>query len=45
VIQDVQISEIDIAPGLAPRFDVTASTTRFSLDNLIRQLAKTLGGQ
>jgi hypothetical protein len=45
VIQDVQISEIDIAPGLAPRFEVTASTTRFSLDNLIRQLAKTLGGQ
>ncbi len=45
VIQEVQITEIDIAPGLAPRFDVTASSTRFSLDNLIRKLAKTLGGQ
>jgi hypothetical protein len=45
VIQDVAISEIDIVPGLAPRFDVTASTTRFSLDNLLRQLTKLLGGQ
>jgi hypothetical protein len=43
VIQEVQISEIDIAPGLAPRFDVTASSTRFSLDSLLRKLTKALG--
>jgi hypothetical protein len=43
VIQEVQISEIDIAPGLAPRFEVTASSTRFSLDSLLRKLTKALG--
>lgn len=43
VIQSVQISEIDIAPGLAPRFEVTASSTRFSLDSLLRKLTKALG--
>jgi len=39
VIQDVAISEIDIAEGLAPRFHVTASTVRFSLEALLRKLA------
>src|SRR6185436_12217852 len=43
VIQEVQISEIDIAPGLYPRFEVTASSTRFSLDSLLRKLTKALG--
>lgn len=43
VIQAVEISEIDIAPGLAPRFEVTASSTRFSLDSLLRKLTKALG--
>jgi len=42
VIQDVTIDEIDIAPGLAPRFTVTASSVRLSLDDLLRQLAGTL---
>jgi hypothetical protein len=43
VIQAVEISEIDIAPGLPPRFEVTASSTRFSLDSLLRKLTKALG--
>jgi hypothetical protein len=43
VIQEVEISEIDTAPALAPRFTVTASTIRYSLDHLLRQLIKTLG--
>jgi hypothetical protein len=43
VIQEVQITEIDIAPGLYPRFEVTASSTRFSLDSLLRKLTKALG--
>jgi hypothetical protein len=43
VIQEVQISEIDVAPGLYPRFEVTASSTRFSLDSLLRKLTKALG--
>jgi hypothetical protein len=42
VIQDVTIDEIDLAPGLAPRFTVTASSVRLSLDDLLRQLAGTL---
>jgi hypothetical protein len=37
-IQEVTITEIDIAPGLLPRFSVTASSTRFSLDDIIRRL-------
>jgi len=36
-IQDVTISEIDIAPGTAPRFTVTASSVRFTLEALLRQ--------
>jgi hypothetical protein len=42
-IQDVTITEIDIAPGLAPRFAVTASTVRFSLEDLIGRMATELG--
>ena len=37
-IQEVTITEIDIAPHLAPRFTVTASTARFSLDDILRRL-------
>jgi hypothetical protein len=42
VIQDVTIDQIDTASGVAPRFVVTASTVRFSLEDLLRQLAGTL---
>lgn len=38
VIQEVTIDQIDIADGLAPRFTVVASTTRYSLDDLLRRL-------
>lgn len=45
VIQDVTITEIDLSPGVAPRYSVTASTTRFSLDDLLRRLTRAaLGG-
>jgi hypothetical protein len=38
-IQDVQIDQIDVSPsGLAPRFTVTASSVRFSLEDVLRQL-------
>ena len=37
-IQDVTISEIDIASGLRPRFTVTASSVRFSLEDTLRRL-------
>lgn len=37
-IQEVTISEIDRAPGLPPRFSVTASSARFSLEDTLRQL-------
>jgi len=37
-IQDVTITEIDISPGLAPRFMVRASTVRFSLEDTLRRL-------
>jgi hypothetical protein len=37
-IQEVTIDQIDIAPGLLPRFSVTASSVRQSLDGLLRQL-------
>jgi hypothetical protein len=37
-IQDVLITEIDVAPGTAPRFTVTASSVRFSLDDLLRRM-------
>jgi hypothetical protein len=38
-IQSVDISEIDISPGTAPRFAVTASSVRFSLEDLLRRMA------
>lgn len=37
-IQDVTISEIDVSPGLQPRFMVTASTVRQSLEDVLRRL-------
>lgn len=38
-IQDVTITEIDIAPGLAPRFTASASSVRFSLEDMLRRLS------
>jgi len=43
VIQEVTITEIDIAPGTAPRFTASASTVRFSFDDLLRRLAAGVG--
>jgi hypothetical protein len=43
-IQDVTITEIDIAEGLAPKFTATASTVRRSLENVLRDLSGGLGG-
>lgn len=43
-IQDVTITEIDIAPNLPPRYTVTASSVRFSLEDLLRRMVGTLGG-
>lgn len=37
-IQECTIDQIDVAPGLLPRFTVTASSVRQSLDALLRQL-------
>jgi len=37
-IQEVTITEFDIAPGLMPRFSATASSIRFSLDDILRRL-------
>lgn len=37
-IQDVTMTEIDLVPGLAPRFTVTASSVRFSLADTLRRL-------
>jgi hypothetical protein len=42
-IQSVDISEIDIASGLAPRFSVVASNVRFSLEDLLRRMAVAVG--
>jgi hypothetical protein len=38
-IQDVTIDQIGVAPGTPPRFMVTASSVRFSLEDLLRKLA------
>jgi len=38
IIQEVTITEIGIAPNLAPRFTVKASTVRFSLEDTLRRL-------
>jgi len=37
-IQDVTISEIDVSAGTLPRFAVTASTVRYSLEDILRRL-------
>jgi len=37
VIQEVTITELDV-PAVGPRFTVTASTVRFSLDDILRKL-------
>jgi hypothetical protein len=44
VIQDVTITDLDVAPTLAPLFTVSASSVRFSLEDLLRQLAAVAGG-
>jgi hypothetical protein len=41
-IQEVVISEIDVAIGLPPRFTVTASSVRFSLEDLLRKMVALL---
>jgi hypothetical protein len=38
-IQDVTITEVDVAPGTPPRFTVTASSVRFSLEDTLRRLS------
>jgi hypothetical protein len=38
LIQSVEITEIDIADGLAPRFTATASTVRVTLESMMRGL-------
>lgn len=42
-IQEVTIDQIDVAPGTLPRFSVTASSVRQSLDDLLRRMAAALG--
>jgi hypothetical protein len=37
-IQDVTITEIDIVPGLAPRYSAKASSVRFSLEDTLRRI-------
>jgi len=37
-IQEVTIDQIDLARRLAPRFTVTASTVRFSLEDVLRRI-------
>jgi hypothetical protein len=37
-IQEVTITEIDVSPGLAPRFTASASSVRFSLEDLLRRM-------
>jgi hypothetical protein len=41
-IQDVTITEINLAPRLNPRFTVSASSVRFSLDDILRRLGASL---
>jgi hypothetical protein len=41
-IQDVTITEINLAPRLNPRFTVTASSVRFSLEDILRRLGASL---
>ena len=44
-IQDVTIDQIDIAPGLNPRYTVKASSLRYSVEDLLRRMATALEGQ
>jgi len=41
-IQEVTITEINFAPRLNPRFTVTASSVRFSLEDILRRLGANL---
>jgi len=41
-IQDVTITEIDVAPHTAPKFTVTASTVRQSLESILRRMTALL---
>jgi hypothetical protein len=43
-IQAVDIDQIDIAVGMNPRYTVTASTVRFSLEDVLRRLTGGLEG-
>ncbi|MEP7304219.1 MAG: hypothetical protein ABJA98_01750 [Acidobacteriota bacterium] len=43
-IQDVTIDQIDTAPATPPRFTVSASNVRFSLEDLLRKLSAGLEG-
>jgi hypothetical protein len=43
-IQAVDIDQIDIAVGMNPRYTVTASTVRFSLEDILRRLTGGLEG-
>jgi hypothetical protein len=38
-IQEVSITEIDVAPGTPPKFTVTASSLRYSLEGMLRRLS------
>jgi hypothetical protein len=38
-IQEVSITEIDVAPGTPPKFTATASTLRYSLEGMLRRLS------
>jgi hypothetical protein len=42
VIQDVTISALDVADGLPPRFATTASSVKFSLEDLLRRMSALL---
>jgi hypothetical protein len=41
-IQDVTITEINLAPRLNPRFTVSASSVRFSIEDILRRLGASL---
>jgi len=41
-IQEVTITEMDVAPGTPPRFTVLASSVRFSLEDTLRRLSALL---
>lgn len=43
-IQEVTISDADVAVGLGPKFTAVASSARFSLEDLLRRMTDQLGG-